>query len=469
MISALKVRGGKVGVTPGTTTLVLNGVTVQCPTPGATALQVQSYNPPSLLPFVPTDLPPPRRWWTLPQPPVAVVDQPTLPQLPPSMVNPEFVMPISPDKRQVQVQVAPVVQPVPQTTRNPVPTAVLPPSIYDRTPVPTSIVQPPTYDRTPVPTNVPLAPTYERTPVPTNVPIVPQVNRLPVVQPVYYMTDVEAPEKRVSTVQQLDTKTATTAPAFTTSRTPPQSIVPTPIKTAASRIATAFSPYASFEQMKGAVQRVLRGGRGSLGLVLKPYGDISSLMYSETSSVMEPFTYCGPFDPQYSTRGEAGYYYDTPLGGLGTSVPTDLQLSRVYGYTPVVHGWTPFKNVTWQNGTWTPPNGRGGDAYGGIGPALKGAASRWRQRWGLGDGETVAVEALEDPSMTPAGMALTALQKHQDRIFFLSAISTAAVAATALVNILKDRRERKGKTSKSVEHSVQSLPVSGARRRRRSR
>ncbi len=43
-----------------------------------------------------------------------------------------------------------------------------------------------------------------------------------------------------------------------------------------------------------------------------------------------------PRDPYHYQRGEAGYFHDSQLG----EVPSDFELSTVYGYTPVNEGWT---------------------------------------------------------------------------------------------------------------------------------
>lgn len=66
-------------------------------------------------------------------------------------------------------------------------------------------------------------------------------------------------------------------------------------------------------------------------------------------------TYLCPPDPQYYHRGEAGFYHDTSLGGLG-AIPTDAELARNYGYTPVTSGWIHAKEG-YVPSPWIPPGG----------------------------------------------------------------------------------------------------------------
>lgn len=91
-------------------------------------------------------------------------------------------------------------------------------------------------------------------------------------------------------------------------------------------------------------------------------------------------------DPQFHTRGEGGYYYDTPLGA-----PTRL-----------------------------------------------GLLGRWRARRmlrGLRDVSMVAAETDQQPATTEDVVAL--MNAHNDRIFALTVVSTGAVAISALVTIFR--------------------------------
>lgn len=111
-----------------------------------------------------------------------------------------------------------------------------------------------------------------------------------------------------------------------------------------------------------------------LGLILTPFGKIpgaypSSIAYSYGGNG----TYLKPDDPQYNTRGEEGLYYDTQLG---RSIPTDAELAKTYGYTPVTSAWVTAKEGFFP-APWDPPNGwTGAGAYGpqpSLSGALKGA------------------------------------------------------------------------------------------------
>ena len=93
-------------------------------------------------------------------------------------------------------------------------------------------------------------------------------------------------------------------------------------------------------------------------------------------------TYLCPPDPQFNTRGEIGYYYDTQLGG--PAIPTDAELASVYGHTPVAAGWISSPNgdgtTTYWPAPWRVPGGW--NPAGGYGPqpSLSGAsasASPW--------------------------------------------------------------------------------------------
>lgn len=264
-------------------------------------------------------------------------------------------------------------------------------------------------------------------------------------------------------------------------RNPPKGAAVQTAANALRRVQRALSPYGTFENMSGAL------GRG-LGIVLAPYGDISPEPPGEIAATMQNWrTRCGPNDPQFNTRGEAGYYYD---GLAGVAPPGDLEMSRIYGYTPVVNSWVPFKKLTWTMAPWVPRSGYEGQGYPTIGPALRGAADSWsasgvafyqtmtqNMRWawsalltstGLGDATSVSAE-IGPITLDPAQEAVLELKKHQERVFMLSTISTAAIAMTTGIGLIKflrdERRAKKG--GKATEHATSALPISGARRRRR--
>jgi hypothetical protein len=286
---------------------------------------------------------------------------------------------------------------------------------------------------------------------------------------------------------------AATTPTTVSVTAKDKALVSTAEPSAARRVVAAFSPYGTFESMKGAsvgsrLRQLLRR-HTNLGIVLSPHGDISPLMYSEISATMQNIHYqCGPFDPQYTQNGEAGYYYDTPLGsakstwqrwkakwfgapGLGNvSPPSDLQLSRIYGYTPQMSSYVPFQNVTWTIAPWTPPNGGSGSMYPVIGPALRGArrqVSRWRSLFGDTPPADTATETFVETTVSPAQAALNELRRHQDRLFTLSVASTAAIVGGFLLSVIKDRREVRRNSRKATSETPAITPmISGARRRR---
>ncbi len=178
----------------------------------------------------------------------------------------------------------------------------------------------------------------------------------------------------------------------------------------------------------------------ALGIVLAPYGrnpDGTSPPHTVNySGVNRHRTLC-PDDPQFNTRDQAGLYYDTPLGspmtaigrkiqrwrinkqrrlqGLG-DIPTDAELATVRGYTPVTSGWissvSPKAFVT---GPWVPPNGQN---YGGYAPP-------------------VALNGLRDGATDDV---ITSMNAHNDRVFALTLVSTAAVAISAMLTIFRTVR-----------------------------
>lgn len=93
-----------------------------------------------------------------------------------------------------------------------------------------------------------------------------------------------------------------------------------------------------------------------LGIILNPLGqEVPGQPAADINYTGAGNDYLCPPDPQYNTGGEQGFFYDTPLGGLGDGgIPTDTELASVYGYTPVAGGWVngQFNN---QNGYWPSP------------------------------------------------------------------------------------------------------------------
>lgn len=117
-----------------------------------------------------------------------------------------------------------------------------------------------------------------------------------------------------------------------------------------------------------------------LGFIVNPLGQkVDGQFPAEINYTFGGDTYLCPPDPQFNTRGEQGFYYDTPLGGLaGPAIPTDAEMASVYGYTPVMAGWIPSVNAdgttTYYPGPWRVPGGW--NPAGGYGPqpSLSGAS-----------------------------------------------------------------------------------------------
>lgn len=248
----------------------------------------------------------------------------------------------------------------------------------------------------------------------------------------------------------------------------------------------------------------------ALGFVLTPYGKIPGGYFPAGQTIAyDGATEFLDDEPQFWTSGEAGYYYDTPLGaprdatvpdwvnrqnyvpqsintpppiprttrtapewvdrqaqikpgflerrrirrtlrelgragGLG-AIPTDFELATVRGYLPVESGWVPTAQG-YVTGGWSPPHGvnpagpvpiapRGdGRVTSGV-AGLRGAF--------LGQGaEAVATDENGNASgpLMPGATTeevMTALQAHNDRLFALAIVSTAAVAVSALIGLFR--------------------------------
>jgi hypothetical protein len=183
-----------------------------------------------------------------------------------------------------------------------------------------------------------------------------------------------------------------------------------------------------------------------LGIVLAPYGKIpGSYPYGVTQSWGGNGVFLCPDDPQFNTQGEAGYYYDTPLGsakpglfaklrgklGLGR-IPTDFELASKYGFTPTYSGWV-ATNRGYYTPAWEPPDGY----YPGYPPpvqpldGLRGAPAF------VPDGVTAAAAAADTATPVTVDDVIAQMNAHNDRIFALTIVSTTAVAVSALVTMLR--------------------------------
>jgi hypothetical protein len=104
-----------------------------------------------------------------------------------------------------------------------------------------------------------------------------------------------------------------------------------------------------------------------LGFILAPLGQEVPGQYPNQieDAIGGSGSYLCPPDPQFNQNGEAGLYYDTALGGLGDGgIPTDAELAKVYGYTPVIGGWINAAEGYFP-APWIPPGGW--NAAGGAG------------------------------------------------------------------------------------------------------
>jgi hypothetical protein len=176
-----------------------------------------------------------------------------------------------------------------------------------------------------------------------------------------------------------------------------------------------------------------------LGTVLTPYGAHSPYgWYAEVAQTRggdwgkylpQPRGY-PLIDRFFNTRGEVGFFYDTqlghmrtrgffdrfrrrPLNGLGDMIPTDAELAiNTSCYTPVHSGWVKAKEGfipnPWRFG-WNPA--------GQYGPKTS--------LTGLGD----------MPPQQTAADVIAVMSAHNQRMFNLAIVSTAAVSISAMFTL----------------------------------
>lgn len=163
----------------------------------------------------------------------------------------------------------------------------------------------------------------------------------------------------------------------------------------------------------------------ALGVILTPYGHTPGYPPSGiTRNARGATSWAGPFDPQFYTRGQAGFFYDTPLGG----VPTDFDLARRRGFLPVVSGWVQTQQG-YQTGGWLPP--------GGYYPGQPAAARVPLTPLGLNGLRDALPPATETSPPATAEDVLAVLAAHNDRIFAITVVSTMAVAVSALIGLFR--------------------------------
>lgn len=179
----------------------------------------------------------------------------------------------------------------------------------------------------------------------------------------------------------------------------------------------------------------------ALGVILTPYGHTPGFPPSGiTRTTKGLYGWAEPFDPQHYVRGEAGFFYDTPIGapkigflkraaaklGLGTPSPTDFELARKWGYLPVKTGWV-VTDQGYQSGGWRPPYGH----YPGQPAALRPPVTPLN-----GLGQTLP-PVMQTPAPATAEDLIAMMAAHNDRIFALTLVSTSAVAISALITVFR--------------------------------
>lgn len=128
-------------------------------------------------------------------------------------------------------------------------------------------------------------------------------------------------------------------------------------ETAAAMRSVPNNPYGSEAELKG---------RGGLGYIITPNGYTPGQVPWEVVGLYTDAYGRRGCDPQHYERGEAGFYYDTQLGGgLGRGMPTDAQMSVQHGWTPtfgpgymdVVNQMVPTADGKLLPLPWVPPDG----------------------------------------------------------------------------------------------------------------
>lgn len=325
---------------------------------------------------------------------------------------------------------------------------------------------------------------------------------------------VDGVQRSATMIQAGPTSSATPAPAASFTRRAASAEAFT--TAAATRVKRVLDPYGTIESLKGALGSVRRRRHvfhenfrvasrqevnSALGIVLAPYGDRSPHPSFEMVAATKDFgpqAYCTrrpERGPNYRQAQTAAYepedrnhsingprlgrlaQFTCRIAGVGCppnlgAVPTDMQLSTQYGYTPVVSQWIPMKEGAYSPAPWVPPHGRptsNDPAF--MTPWGKGAAPAYRRPGIAGPVADVATDnAGVVTPMDPATAAVHELKMHQDRMYMLGILSAGAVASTALVNVFRYAAERRDARRAKTKVAAEPAPsISGARRRRRRR
>lgn len=196
-----------------------------------------------------------------------------------------------------------------------------------------------------------------------------------------------------------------------------------------------------------------------------PYRALKGVLRGALGIVVTPFEYTAALKDRnyfYSAPGRGPDYAGpggTLMGGRGLgAIPTDFQLATVYGDTPVMHSWIPFKQGVFTTPPFIQPDGDWGPNpiinRGIWAPPLQPLAGP------LGD----VVEQPGDatPVIDPGTAAVIELKRHQERMYMLGIVSAVAVAATAAVNVFRYRDESQSRRRNSKVSAEPSPVISGA-------
>jgi len=190
--------------------------------------------------------------------------------------------------------------------------------------------------------------------------------------------------------------------------------------------------------------RALKGAlRGALGIVVTPFE------YTAALKNRNYFDSAPGHGPAYA--GSGGTLLGRARRTLG-AIPTDFQLATVYGNTPVMHSWIPFKQGTFTTPPFVQPDGNWGPnplINSGIWAAPLQPLSGPGRGFGLGDGDIVEQPTNPIPGtgtgpIDPGTAAVLELKRHQERMYMLGIVSALAVASTAAINVFRYRAERIG-------------------------
>lgn len=244
-------------------------------------------------------------------------------------------------------------------------------------------------------------------------------------------------------------------------------------------VSTVVDPYETLESLKGALGGLGRSALRGLGLVLSPAGDQSPNPSYQLVAATKSRMYCTKRperSPNYRWNDTSAYEPESRhagVNGLG-AVPTDIQLSSQYGYTPVVSQWIPFKEGTWAPAPWNPPRGatssmpqdQGYWTAPTTGTMTTVATGQPLNEYLGGLGRLGAEAAV---ALDPITASLEEQRRHEDRMFLLGIVSAAAVASTAMINVFRYATEKKSRRGHTRVAAEPPALISGVRRRRRNR